>query len=123
MSFSLNERVAFSTSLQHRITERSKLDGHKILRSDANAATLFLSTSYLLNRWTTFSVSLGIGINEDAPDFTLEARIPWRLPFSMKFPKLGSSGMGRGLQKLASGSFLRWLSGRGSSDAPEVLIQ
>jgi len=86
LAFSLNERIAMTTSLQHRITNRSKVDGDKLLRSDANSATLFIGGSYRMNQWTTFNVSLGIGLNEDAPDFLLEMRIPWRLPYRVTFP-------------------------------------
>jgi hypothetical protein len=90
LAFSLNERIAMTTSLLHRITSRSKLDGDKILRSDANAASVFLGGSYRINQWTSFNVSLGIGVTEDAPDFLIEVRMPWRLPYRVTFPDLAS---------------------------------
>lgn len=90
LAFSLNERIAMTTSLLHRITSRSKLDGEKILRSDANSASVFLGGSYRINQWTSFNVSLGIGVSEDAPDFLIEVRMPWRLPYRVTFPDLAN---------------------------------
>ncbi|HKJ23435.1 MAG TPA: tetratricopeptide repeat protein, partial [Myxococcota bacterium] len=121
LAFSLNERIAMTTSLQHRITSRSKLDGDKILRSDANSATLFIGASYRMNQWTSFNVSLGIGVSEDAPDFLLELRMPWRLPYRVTFPDLASLRLPRlSLPRLADLGLP--FSERRDDDAPVVLL-
>jgi hypothetical protein len=80
LAFALNERLAMSFTHQHRITESSELEGSKLDRTDANAASLFLGLSYVLSQTTSVNFSLGVGITEDAPDLTLEVRVPFRLP-------------------------------------------
>jgi len=83
LAFSLNERLAFTTSLQHTILGRAKIDGDKINGSDLNAARLFLGGSYRMTETATANLSLGIGLTDDAPDFSIELTMPLRLPWEL----------------------------------------
>ena len=86
LAFGLNERLALSFSLQHRILGKTKVNGSSILRTDANSATLFVGSSYRFSPFFSTNLSLGIGITDDAPDFLVEFRVPFRIPY--RFPSL-----------------------------------
>jgi len=86
LALALNERMALSFSLQDRIFEKSSIDDVDILRTDANAGTFYLGLSYALSQTLSTNFSLGIGITEDAPDFSVEIRLPYRVPY--RFPNL-----------------------------------
>jgi hypothetical protein len=83
LAFSLNERLAFTTSLQHSIIGRSKVNGQSIAGSDLNAARLFLGASYRMTQAITANLNLGIGLTDDAPDYSLELSFPLRLPWEL----------------------------------------
>ena len=67
--------------LSDRIISKIKLNVQSILRTDANAATLFAGLTYSLTRELAMNFSVGVGIAKDAPDFQLEMRLPFRLPY------------------------------------------
>ena len=69
------------TRLSDRILSKTKLNAQSILRTDANAATLFAGVAYSLTRELAMNFSVGAGITKDAPDFQLEMRLPFRLPY------------------------------------------
>jgi hypothetical protein len=81
MAFALNERLALSLSFQHQIGGRTTQNGDEVLRSDLNAGTFFIGGSYTANHVTAFTFNLGVGVTDDAPDLTLEIRMPLRMPF------------------------------------------
>ncbi len=83
LAFSLNERLAFTTSLQHSIIGRSKVNGQSIAGSDLNSARLFLGGSYRMTQAITANLTLGIGLTDDAPDYSLELSFPLRLPWEL----------------------------------------
>ena len=83
LAFSLNERLAFTTSLQHTILGRARINGDKIAGSDINAARLFLGGSYRMTETMTANLALGIGLTDDAPDFSIELSLPLRLPWEL----------------------------------------
>jgi hypothetical protein len=80
-TLALNERMAMNLSLSDRIISKTKIAGQDILRTDANAATLFAGLTYSLTRELAMNFSVGVGITKDAPDFQLEMRLPFRLPY------------------------------------------
>jgi hypothetical protein len=82
LAFSLNERLALSLGLEQSITSETKQDGSEIRGTDLNAARFFLGGSYRASRLTTLNLSLGVGITDDAPDFSLELSTPLRLPYT-----------------------------------------
>lgn len=90
LAFSLNERLALSFSWQQRFTNRSSLDGVRVERTDLNVATLFVGTSYRLNRLTSLSFNVGVGVTDDAPDLSIEIRLPFRVPYRLPSLKLPS---------------------------------
>lgn len=90
LAFSLNERLALSFSYQQRFINRSTVDGIKVERTDLNVATLFVGTSYRINRLTSLSFNVGVGITDDAPDLSIEVRLPFRLPYRLPSLKLPS---------------------------------
>ena len=83
LAFSLNERLAFTTSLSHSIVGRSKLNGDKIAGTDLNVVRLFLGGSYRMSPVITTNLNIGIGLTEDAPDFSIELSWPLRLPYEL----------------------------------------
>jgi hypothetical protein len=47
--------------------------------------------SYTMNRWTALSFNVGFGVTSDAPDLTIEIRMPLRMPFRtpvLKLPRM-----------------------------------
>jgi hypothetical protein len=84
MAFALNERLAMTMSLQHSLTSETQSNGSSIIGSDLNSARLFLGGSYRMSQLATVNLNLGLGITEDAPDYTLEVSVPLRMPY--RFP-------------------------------------
>ncbi len=76
MAYALNERLTTSLSFQQRYTFESEQNGNTIMDSDANVATLYLGTTYSISENTALTLSLGIGLADDAPDFSIDARLP-----------------------------------------------
>jgi hypothetical protein len=85
LALSLNERLALSFAVQQRITERLRLAGTKLDRTDVNAATLQLGASYRLGKSTSLNVSVGIGMTEDAPDLGIQFGVLYQLPYRLPF--------------------------------------
>jgi hypothetical protein len=80
LALGLNERLALSLSVQHRIIGRTELDGDKLDLTDINAAAFFVGTSYVLNRWLSPSLSVGFGLTNDSPDYQVQLTFPIRYP-------------------------------------------
>jgi hypothetical protein len=82
MAFALNNRTSFSLSFNDQIRTAAEIryDGQsswtKLVGSDANAATLNASLTHALSAKQTLLSTLSIGITPDAPDFTLEFKMP-----------------------------------------------
>jgi len=73
--------------LSDRIISKTKLNAQSILRTDANAATLFAGVAYSLTRELAMNFSVVVGITKDAPDFQLEMRLPLPAPVSRTEPR------------------------------------
>ena len=78
MAFALNERLAMNLSMSEDISSATKLNGKKINGSEFNVARLFLGASYRMTDMITTNLAFGIGLNEDAPDFSIELSFPLR---------------------------------------------
>lgn len=76
IAYALNEKLSVSTSYTERFTFKSERDNNKIVSSDANAASLFFGVSHALASRASVSLSVGIGLTQDAPDTTVELRVP-----------------------------------------------
>lgn len=77
MAYALNEKLSSSISYQQRFTFESEQNGNEVIDTDANAASLYFGTNYALTYNTSLSVSIGVGLTDDAPDTTVEFRVPF----------------------------------------------
>ncbi len=77
MAYALNERLSSSLSYQQRFSFEAEQNDDEIIDTDANAASLYFGSSYALSDRTAVSLSVGVGLTDDAPDTTLEIRVPF----------------------------------------------
>ncbi|MGM0782531.1 MAG: transporter [Pseudomonadota bacterium] len=83
-AFALNERFSLSMSLsyQHAFETEITQDGgpsENIIGSSANSASVNFGATYGLTDSTSIVTSVGVGLTDDAPDFTLDFRIPFQI--------------------------------------------
>lgn len=85
VAFAFNERTSLSIAYNNRFNARARTrydDGGewtKLIGSDGNAATLSLGVTHALSPSATFVGMLGIGLTPDAPDFSLNFKVPYTL--------------------------------------------
>lgn len=79
MAYALNEKLSTSISYQQRFTFKSKQNGNRVANSDVNVGSLFFGVSHALGAKTSLSFSVGVGLTKDAPDVTVEMRVPFTL--------------------------------------------
>lgn len=72
----LNERLAVNFSLSQRITWDSEQNGEKLRDSGANAAIANFGMTYAFSRQLSIDIVTGLGMTDDAPDFTVGVRLP-----------------------------------------------
>lgn len=77
MAYALSEKFSLSTTYQHRITMKQKLDGEDVPGTFVNYGALTLGGSYALSKNTFVNLSVGIGVTDDAPDVELRLSIPF----------------------------------------------
>jgi hypothetical protein len=82
--YSMNDRVSFSTSLSGTITGRTKKNGIERPGSSMDAHSLSFSTTIQLSKHLSIEPYVGFGLTEDASDFAVGLRFPYR--FGDKFP-------------------------------------
>lgn len=83
-AFALNERFSLSMSFthQHALATKVTASGGReqtIIGSSANAASVNFGATYGLSDSTSIVTSIGIGMTDDAPDFTLDFRMPFQI--------------------------------------------
>lgn len=83
VAFAFNDRTSMSLSFVDRIVReaRIKLDGddsRPVIGSLGNIGTLNLGVTYAMSRHLTWVALLGIGLTPDAPDFTLDVKVPYQ---------------------------------------------
>ncbi|MFB9867795.1 hypothetical protein [Vreelandella sulfidaeris] len=83
-AFALNERFSLSLSFTHQHAFETKVtaDGgaeQSVIGSSANAASVNFGATYGLSDTTSIVTSVGIGMTDDAPDFTLDFRMPFQI--------------------------------------------
>ncbi|GAB4175860.1 MAG: hypothetical protein Tsb0017_09990 [Geothermobacteraceae bacterium] len=76
MAYALNDRLTTSLSFQERYTFETEQNGQDIMDSDANVGTAYLGATYAAGDNVALSLSLGIGVTDDAPDFSIDIRLP-----------------------------------------------
>lgn len=82
VGFAVNERMSMSFSFNQFLQQaaRTQLPGQgwqKIVGSEANAATFNFGLNYAVGAKTNVVTSLGIGLTPDAPDFSINLRVPY----------------------------------------------
>lgn len=82
VAFAFNERTSLSLAFSDKISEKAWLrtSGEpwtKVTGSEANAATLNMGLTYALTPHTTIVTLLGIGLTPDAPNYTVNFKIPY----------------------------------------------
>ena len=83
LAFAMNEKTSLSLSFSHKLTgkTRTRTKGGawtKVVGSDANSAMFNLGVTQSLGRHWSFSSTVGMGLTDDAPDFTFGLRMPYR---------------------------------------------
>ena len=77
MGLALNERASFSIGYDHTIYQKTTVNGQTPPGElSAQLGTLLLGYSYKYSKRTTWNLSLGIGVTDDAPDVQLTLRVP-----------------------------------------------
>jgi hypothetical protein len=76
LGFGINERASFSLGYSHRHIFDSQFEGADIVGSSVDIGQLLVGYSYKYSKRTTHNLSLSIGTTTDAPDVTLEYRVP-----------------------------------------------
>jgi len=77
LGFGINERSSFSLGYQHRHVFDSDLNGNTITGSTLDIGQLLVGYSYKYSKKSTHNLSLSIGTTNDAPDVSLEYRMPF----------------------------------------------
>jgi hypothetical protein len=77
MGVALNEKASFSLAYDHATVTRTRQNGVLIpTTATAQLGSVLFGASYRLGRKTTFNMTLGIGVTQDAPDVQLTFRLP-----------------------------------------------
>lgn len=83
VAFALNERFSLSFSIDQRISQKAEqgFDGmpmEKVIGSDGNSASFGMGTTWAMTDNLSLALNWSVGLTEDAPDFTLGMRLPYR---------------------------------------------
>ncbi|TAN08516.1 MAG: hypothetical protein EPN38_02305 [Rhodanobacteraceae bacterium] len=83
LAFAFNDRTSMSLSFVDKIVReaRIKIDGQAsqpIIGSLGNIGTLNVGLTYALTPHLTWVTLLGVGLTPDAPDFTLNVKLPYQ---------------------------------------------
>ncbi|HET7932451.1 MAG TPA: hypothetical protein VFL63_13810, partial [Rhodanobacteraceae bacterium] len=83
VAFAFNDRTSMSLSFVDRIVRESriKIDGAEsqpVIGSLGNIGTFNLGVTYALSKHLTLVTLLGIGLTPDAPDFTVNVKLPYQ---------------------------------------------
>lgn len=77
MGFAINQNASFSLGYSHSSVGKTSQNGATIPGSQTlQIGSLLLGASHRVGKSSSFSVSLGAGITEDAPDIQVSVRLP-----------------------------------------------
>ena len=76
LGLSLNERTSMSLSYSHKHVLKSNINDVKIDGSELDIGQLIIGYSFNYSKQTNISLSLNIGVTDDAPDIRLNFRAP-----------------------------------------------
>ncbi len=82
--YSMNDRVSFSSSLSGSLAGRVERNGTKIPGASMDSHSLQFSTTIQIGKQLSVEPFVGFGLTEDASDFVVGLRFPYR--FGEKFP-------------------------------------
>lgn len=71
VAIAMNYQLSLGLQVQHRIREETAVNGVDLDNSSVNDARLSVDAQWLFKPGRKLSVSVGAGLSEDAPDFTL----------------------------------------------------
>lgn len=83
LAFAMNESTSLSLSFSHRLTGKTKTKTPdnpwaEVVGSDANSAMFNIGVTQGVTEHLTLATAIGIGLTDDAPDFTFGIRLPYR---------------------------------------------
>jgi hypothetical protein len=83
MAFALNERSSFSTSFTQRFITKTRVsrDGQatqSVVGSETTSGTFDIGVTYALSDNLSLVTDLGIGLTNDASDYTFALKLPYR---------------------------------------------
>lgn len=70
-AYALTQTLSINARLEHSVTSSLYQNGSKVIGSNINSANLYLNTSYTNNN-SALDFTLGIGLTEDSPDFSIQ---------------------------------------------------
>lgn len=76
VNLALSEQIALNLSFRNQITGTTKQGGVEAIGSDANDARVSLGTSIGIGPTSTLVVTTGIGLTDEAPDFSFTVSLP-----------------------------------------------
>ena len=82
--YSMNDRVSFTTSLSGGITNRTEQNGFERPGSSLDSHSLQFSSTIQLSKRLFLEPFVGFGLTDDASDFLVGFRVPYR--FEQKYP-------------------------------------
>ena len=79
-ALSYNFSMNFQFSQDYTLTSKKEVDGVKsdVQNSTMNSAMLKIGTGWALSNKSSLNIGLSIGLTDDAPDYVLEFRLPYR---------------------------------------------
>lgn len=83
MAFALNERLSFSTAFTQRFIAATRIarDGQptkSVVGSETSSGTFDVGVTYALNDNMSLVTDLGVGLTNDASDYTFSLKLPYR---------------------------------------------
>ncbi len=76
MAYALNEKLSTYISYDQKIYSHTTQEGEDVVGTDFNVGMLYFGTSYVISPKTSLNFSVGVGLTNDAPDVTVEIRLP-----------------------------------------------
>lgn len=77
LAFALNYQTAINLQIEQQLTGSSELNETRVPASFTNAASFKTGFTYSIAKNLSLDVLTSYGLSEDAPDFTLEVRLPY----------------------------------------------
>ncbi len=83
MAIAMNETTSLSLSFSHKLAQKTKTRSAggpwtKVIGSDANSAMFNVGITQGLGSHWSVAGTVGVGLTDDAPDFTFGLRLPYR---------------------------------------------